>query len=160
MNIDLDLQLSDKLSQQIAYPSSDKMKLWIAETLEIEHSYQTKEEHLDIELTIRIVDRQEIQQLNKDYRHIDKATNILSFPFEAPDFIPLNLLGDLVICQSIIEQEAKAQNKLLIAHWAHIIIHGVLHLLGYDHIEELEAIKMEALEIEIMAKLGFDNPYI
>jgi probable rRNA maturation factor len=160
MNIDLDLQLSETLPQNINYPSSDEIKLWIVQTLDIECGDQTKAQQPDIELTIRIVDAQEIQQLNKQYRHIDKATNILSFPFEAPEFIPLNLLGDLVICHSIIEQQAKDQHKLLTAHWAHIIIHGILHLLEYDHIEEIEANKMEALEIEIMTKLGFDNPYV
>ncbi|RKS87101.1 putative rRNA maturation factor [Orbus hercynius] len=111
------------------------------------------------ELTIRIVDADESQQLNHTYRHKDKPTNVLSFPFESPIEIETPLLGDLVICKKIVEQEAQEQNKSLSAHWAHMIVHGCLHLLGYDHIEDDEAEEMESLEIEIMAQLGFDNPY-
>lgn len=111
------------------------------------------------ELTIRIVNIAESQQLNKQYRKKDKPTNVLSFPFEVPDGIELNLLGDLVVCAQIVEQEAEEQNKMLFDHWAHMIIHGCLHLLGYDHINDLDADKMEALEIKILAELSINNPY-
>ena len=116
------------------------------------------------ELTIRIVDAEESQALNRDYRTIDKPTNVLSFEFEQPPGLvdlgeALPYLGDLVICSEIVEQEAKQQNKPLIEHWAHMIVHGTLHLQGYDHIEDDEAEEMESLEIEILKGLGFSNPY-
>lgn len=111
------------------------------------------------EVTIRIVDQQESQTLNHTYRDKDKPTNVLSFPFEVPEGIELDLLGDLVICANIVEQEAKSQAKSIKAHWAHMTIHGCLHLLGFDHINDDEAEEMEALEIDILNKLGFNNPY-
>lgn len=111
------------------------------------------------ELTIRIVDQEESQYLNNTYRHKDKPTNVLSFPFEAPIDIEVPLLGDLIICKAIVEQEALEQNKDLQSHWAHMIVHGCLHLLGYDHITDEEADEMESLEIEIMKELNFNNPY-
>ena len=112
------------------------------------------------ELTIRLVNREESQQLNHQYRQKDKPTNVLSFPFEVPDGIELNLLGDLVICVQVVEHEAKAQNKALFDHWAHLVIHGCLHLLGYDHINDNDANEMEALEIKILAQLAISNPYL
>ncbi len=114
----------------------------------------------DAEVTIRIVDSDEIQQLNRDYRHQDKPTNILSFPFEAPEGIELSLIGDLVICADIVAEEAKQQQKTPKAHWTHMIIHGILHLLGYDHNEAKEAELMETLEIKLVKNLGFENPYL
>lgn len=111
------------------------------------------------ELTIRIVDQAESQQLNHTYRQKNKPTNVLSFPFESPVEMETPLLGDLIICKQIIEQEAQEQHKSLTSHWAHMIVHGCLHLLGYDHIDDDEAEEMEGLEIEIMAELGFSNPY-
>jgi probable rRNA maturation factor len=111
------------------------------------------------ELTIRLVNLDESQQLNKQYRHKDKPTNVLSFPFEVPTGIELNLLGDLVICAQVVEQEAKAQNKASFDHWTHMIIHGCLHLLGYDHINDTDANEMEALEVKILARLSISNPY-
>lgn len=111
------------------------------------------------ELTIRIVDQAESQQLNHTYRQKNKPTNVLSFPFESPVEMETPLLGDLIICKQIIEQEAQEQHKSLNSHWAHMIVHGCLHLLGYDHIDDDEAEEMEGLEIEIMAELGFSNPY-
>lgn len=111
------------------------------------------------ELTIRIVDADESQQLNNTYRGKDKPTNVLSFPFEAPPEVDLPLLGDLVICASVVENEAQEQNKPLTAHWAHMTVHGCLHLLGYDHIEDAEAEEMESLEMTLIQSLGFNNPY-
>lgn len=113
----------------------------------------------EFELTIRLVNLDESQQLNKQYRQKDKPTNVLSFPFEVPTGIELNLLGDLVICSQVVEQEAKAQNKILFDHWAHMVTHGCLHLLGYDHINDDDANEMEALEVKILAKLSISNPY-
>ena len=113
------------------------------------------------EIVIRIVDEDEMSELNESYRHKVGPTNILSFPFEAHEAISLeiNILGDLVLCAPVIENEAQVQGKTLEQHWAHIFIHGILHLLGYDHIEDQDAETMEALEIELLSKLHINNPY-
>jgi len=113
----------------------------------------------DAELTIRIVDAVESQALNRRYRGKDKPTNVLSFPAELPEDLGLPLLGDVVICREVVEGEAAAQGKPPDAHWAHMVIHGVLHLLGYDHQTDEEASSMEALEAGIMADLGWPDPY-
>ncbi|MBS9777804.1 MAG: rRNA maturation RNase YbeY [Gammaproteobacteria bacterium] len=128
----------------------------------------------DVELTIRLTDNHEVQQLNRDYRGKDKPTNILSFPFEAMDIDPMELqtayagdvaqfdvpiIGDLVIAITVMENEARDQGKTLFNHYAHITIHGILHLLGYDHIDDEEAETMEDIEIRTLAKLGIANPY-
>lgn len=117
----------------------------------------------DSELTIRIVDEAESHELNHQYRGKDKPTNVLSFPAEVPEFISeeldFPLLGDLIICATIVEREANEQGKTTEAHWAHMIVHGCLHLLGYDHIEDYEAEEMETLETKILQKIGFPNPY-
>lgn len=114
----------------------------------------------DAEVTIRLVDEAESHELNLEYRGKDRPTNVLSFPFEAPPGIELELLGDLIICRQVVEKEALEQNKPLKAHWAHMVVHGSLHLLGYDHIEDDEAEEMEGLETEIMQNMGFVDPYI
>jgi probable rRNA maturation factor len=107
------------------------------------------------------VDKNDITQLNHLYRKQNKATNVLAFPANLPDEIALDypLLGDVIICPEILLEESLSLQKPLIAHWALIVIHGVLHLLGYDHIEEEDARVMQALEITLLAQLGFDNPY-
>lgn len=101
----------------------------------------------------------EIQKLNKQYRDKDKATNVLSFPMQSPEEVDICLLGDIVLCASVIDKEAEQQSKTSSAHWAHMVVHGMLHLQGYDHIENDEAEEMEQLEISILKQLGFDNPY-
>jgi len=111
------------------------------------------------ELVIRIVDEAESQALNRQYRGVDRPTNVLSFPFEAPPGIESNHIGDLVICAPVVEREAAEQGKPLEAHWAHMVVHGVLHLLGYDHQTDDDAATMETLEIAILGRLGFPNPY-
>ncbi|MCF7965930.1 MAG: rRNA maturation RNase YbeY [Methylobacter tundripaludum] len=113
----------------------------------------------DTEIVVRIVDEQESAELNEQYRHKSGPTNILSFPVDLPPGIELDLLGDLVICAPVLEKEAQEQGKLLADHWAHIVVHGVLHLLGYDHIDEAEAELMENKEIAILNKLQINNPY-
>ena len=110
-------------------------------------------------LTIRVVSAEESQALNQQFRQIDKPTNVLSFPADLPDFIEAPYLGDIVICATIIEQEAKAQNKGVDDHWAHMLVHGVLHLKGYDHISDDEAEQMEALEIKLLKQINVANPY-
>jgi probable rRNA maturation factor len=111
------------------------------------------------EVTFRIVDTVESRQLNADYREKDKPTNVLSFSFEAPEHIDMPFLGDLVVCAAVVEQEAKEQNKQIIDHWAHLCVHGLLHLLGYDHTHESEAQEMEGIETAILAKLNIGDPY-
>lgn len=115
------------------------------------------------ELTIRVVDEAESRELNHTYRDKDKSTNVLSFPFEVPEHLPEDidfpLLGDLVICAQVVNREAVEQDKTIEAHWAHMLLHGCLHLLDYDHIDDDEAEEMETLEIKILHKMGFENPY-
>lgn len=110
------------------------------------------------ELTLRIVGRAESQALNAQYRGKSSPTNVLSFPYEM-EIEALPLLGDIVICAPLVLSEARAQGKTARAHWAHLVIHGCLHVLGYDHVQEAEAIVMETRERELLSKLGFANPY-
>ncbi|WP_083002356.1 rRNA maturation RNase YbeY [Halomonas sp. GT] len=112
-----------------------------------------------LELTIRFVDEAESQALNRDYRGKDKPTNVLSFPFENPPGVSLPLLGDLIICHAVVAHEASEQQKSLEHHYAHMVVHGTLHLMGYDHIEEQEAEDMEQLERELLAILDITDPY-
>lgn len=111
------------------------------------------------EVTIRIVDSDESAELNGQYRGKNGPTNVLSFPFEAPAGITVPLVGDLIICAPVVEKEAKDQHKELEAHWAHMVVHGMLHLQGYDHIEDDDAEVMEALEVRLLQQLGYGNPY-
>ena len=112
-----------------------------------------------LELTIRIVDTAESQQLNEAWRKKTGPTNVLSFFFENPPGITLPILGDIVICAPLVIREATQQQKLRDAHWAHLVIHGTLHLLGYDHVDEVQAQQMEQLEIQALHHLGYPNPY-
>ena len=110
-------------------------------------------------VVIRIVDEPESRQLNRDYRGKDRPTNVLSFPFEPPPGIPEEHLGDLVICAPVVFREAQEQLKEPEAHWAHMVVHGVLHLQGFDHQNSAEAEEMESLERQILARLGYSDPY-
>ncbi|MGZ8175652.1 MULTISPECIES: rRNA maturation RNase YbeY [Methylobacter] len=132
-------------------PDQQQIQLWVDTALD---DYEQ-----DTEIVVRIVDEQESAELNEQYRHKSGPTNILSFPVDLPEGIELDLLGDLVICAPVVEKEALEQGKLLAHHWAHIIVHGVLHLLGYDHIDDDEAELMENKEIAILNKLHINNPY-
>jgi len=134
-------------------PNQEQFQLWVDAALD--------DITQDTEVLIRIVDEQESAELNEQYRNKRGATNILSFPFEAPDIagIESDLLGDLVICAPVLEREAREQNKTLADHWAHIVVHGVLHLLGYDHINDEDAEIMEHKETVILQKLNINNPY-
>jgi probable rRNA maturation factor len=149
MSIILDLQLASTADN---LPSEAQIQLWLNAAV---RPFQPV-----AEVTVRIVDETESQQLNFDYREKDKPTNVLSFPFQCPPGIELPLLGDLVICAGVVAQEAKEQNKSLDAHWAHMVVHGSLHLLGFDHINDDDASEMEAEEIQILAELGFADPYL
>jgi probable rRNA maturation factor len=112
------------------------------------------------DVAIRIVDETESASLNAQYRHKNTATNVLSFPSDLPEECEPPILGDLAICAVVVAHEATTQGKPLAAHWAHIVIHGTLHLLGFDHIDDGDADIMEAREIAILHGLGFANPYI
>lgn len=133
-------------------PSRQCLEQWVTLTLKSQRQKAT-------EVTIRIVDKKESAYLNDTYRHKNKPTNVLAFPFVAPPGIKMDLLGDIVICAPIVIAEAKEQEKMVMAHWAHLVVHGLLHLLGYDHIKLKEALVMEKIEITIMKKLGYKNPY-
>ncbi len=133
------------VSQLANIPTKTLFKKWAKAALRV-----------DCEVTIRIVDAQEALELNSQYRGKDYATNVLTFPLtETP-----HLMGDIIICAPVVVAEAKAQNKPLEAHFAHLTVHGVLHLHGYDHEIEAQAELMEAIEIQILAKLGYANPYL
>ena len=149
MSIILDLQLASTASD---LPTESQIQQWLDAAI---LPFQA-----EAEVTVRIVDESESQQLNFDYREKDKPTNVLSFPFQCPPGIELPLLGDLVICAGVVAQEAKEQQKTLTAHWAHMVVHGSLHLLGFDHINDADALAMEAEEIQILAELGFADPYL
>ncbi|MEK8081158.1 rRNA maturation RNase YbeY [Pseudomonas sp. XK-1] len=147
--LELDLQIA---SEAADLPSEAQFRTWCALAL--------RQRSADSELTIRLVDEPEGRELNNTWRHKDYATNVLSFPADVPDeMLDIPLLGDLVICVPVVEREAQEQAKTLDAHWAHLVIHGCLHLLGYDHIEDAEAEEMEALERELLAELGHPDPY-
>jgi|KBSSwiStaDraftv2_1062776.scaffolds.fasta_scaffold562585_2 probable rRNA maturation factor len=132
-------------------PAQQLFEAWITLALQT---------HTPAEVSIRIVSKEESAALNQTYRGKSNATNVLSFPADIPKVVESNLLGDLVICAGVLSDEATAQQKPLQAHWAHITIHGVLHLLGYDHIRDEDANTMEQLEINLLKQLGYDNPYL
>ncbi len=131
-------------------PSEDTFQSWVSQ-IEVGTAQ---------EVALRIVDEAEIAQLNELYRKKTGPTNVLTFPAELPDCVDVPFLGDIVICAPVVTKEALDQGKSNDSHWAHMTVHGILHLQGYDHIDEADAEKMESLEIKIMHQLGFANPYI
>lgn len=146
----IDLQIA--CEQETGLPTAEQIEQWATAAVQPQSD--------EVEMTVRIVDEAESHALNLNYRGKDRPTNVLSFPFECPDEVELPLLGDLVICRQVVEREAQEQDKPLMAHWAHMVVHGSLHLLGYDHIEDDEAEEMESLETQIMIGLGFADPYL
>lgn len=132
-------------------PSEIQFQNWVSAALPADMQ--------SIELTIRLVSEKESQELNHQFRHKNYSTNVLSFASGMPDGLDVPYLGDLVICIAVVEREAQEQKKALEAHWAHMIVHGVLHLLGYDHIDDEPAEQMESLEAHILHQLGFASPY-
>lgn len=159
MSIDVDVQIAVDSESGFIIPDDEQIQQWA--WLAVSHA--GKQEKEDLQMTVRIVEEEEITQLNSEYRLKKKATNVLSFPFVSPPGMPeaekVNLLGDLVICASVVQREADEQHKSAAAHWSHMIIHGTLHLLGYDHQDEQQAKEMEALEVALLTELGFGNPY-
>jgi probable rRNA maturation factor len=134
-------------------PGQSALDAWVGAVL-ARHPGETRHE-----VTIRFVDAEESRVLNRDYRGKDRPTNVLSFPFECPPGVSLPLLGDLVICHPLVVDEAREQDKRLEDHYAHLVVHGTLHLLGHDHLEDAAAEAMEQLEREILTTLGIADPY-
>ncbi|MCP4768421.1 MAG: rRNA maturation RNase YbeY [Gammaproteobacteria bacterium] len=147
MAIILDLQNE---SAATSIPVAKQVRQWLKAALQADYAR--------LEQTIRVVDESESRTLNQHFRDRDSATNVLAFPADS-DLLDYDCLGDLVICAPLVVTEAKAQGKSEDAHWAHLVIHGMLHLQGYDHQTEAQAACMEALEVEILDTLGYTNPY-
>ncbi|MHA7881086.1 MAG: rRNA maturation RNase YbeY [Saccharospirillum sp.] len=152
MTLTLDIQVA---TEATPLPDASQLELWVATALPPSRTAT--------EMSIRLVDETEGRDLNRDYRGKDYATNVLSFPFDLPPGVDdpdaMALLGDLVLCAPVVAREASEQGKALMHHWAHLVIHGTLHLLGHDHIEPEAAEAMEALEIDILSRLGLPDPY-
>jgi probable rRNA maturation factor len=149
-DIELCLDIDNVSSHTV--PSDAQFESWVRAALASRRE--------EAEISLRIVDADEITALNKQYRGKDYATNVLSFPADLPPELKLPHLGDIVICAPVVEREAVEQKKPPLAHWAHMVIHGTLHLLGYDHIDDAEALAMEEIEIKILRSLNFANPYL
>ena len=147
MAIILDLQNE---SAATSIPAAEQVRQWFKAAIQTEYAR--------LEQTIRIVDAPESRALNQQFRGKDSATNVLAFPADS-DLLDYDCLGDLVICAPLVAAEAKAQGKTEDAHWAHLVIHGMLHLQGFDHQSAAQAARMEALEVEILDTLGYTNPY-
>ena len=155
MSVQVDVQYIDRGSEQQAEspeepPSASEFQRWVELALGDNQSAQ---------VSIRIVDEDESQSLNRIYRGKDSPTNVLSFPMNIPEEFNVPMLGDLVICAPVVAREAREQHKSATEHWAHMVIHGMLHLQGYDHIDDEQAEEMESLEIKLLHQLGFANPY-
>ncbi|HEU4772997.1 MAG TPA: rRNA maturation RNase YbeY [Lysobacter sp.] len=147
----LDVSISYGLPRT-GIPAANSFRRWVAAALDGRIR--------EADLAIRLVDAREGKSFNRHYRGKDYATNVLSFPADLPEGVKLPLLGDLVICAPVVAREAAEQGKPLNAHYAHLTVHGVLHLLGWDHEDEREAECMEQLEREILATLGITDPYL
>ncbi|MDF3980991.1 rRNA maturation RNase YbeY [Luteibacter sp. PPL201] len=150
----VDVAVGYALASRKGVPAPASFRRWVESALKGARRRKASE------VAIRIVDADEAQALNRQYRGRDYATNVLSFPAELPPGIDLPLLGDLVICAPVVSREASEQGKKTADHWAHLTVHGTLHLLGYDHVDETEAEAMEALETRILAGLGIADPYL
>ena len=157
-NVQVDVQMAINSVAQQRVPNAEVIQMWASAAIK-----QAGADQSEKQMTVRIVDVDEITQLNEQYRQKTGATNVLSFPFEWPPEVPEEArdenLGDLVICAAVVEEEAEAQNKSPEAHWAHMIVHGTFHLLGYDHITDDEAQQMEAEEVTVLNSFGYANPY-
>ena len=146
--IQIDMEVA---SSAPGLPSETDVQRWV--------SAAVGDRRANAEVSLMVVDEDQGQQLNRDYRGRDYPTNVLSFPADLPPELGLPLLGDLVVCAPVVAREAAEQDKALDAHWAHMLVHGTLHLLGYDHEQDDDADIMEALETEILIALGFPAPY-
>lgn len=152
MPVELEVQ---RETTSVSVPGDGQFQLWVGAALAGKGN--------DFSLVIRVVDEQEARRYNREYRAKDHATNVLSFPAELPEGLPAEIrktqIGDLLICAPVVAREATQQQRPEIDHWAHLTIHGILHLLGYDHQQSEDAVAMECLETEILRDLGVSNPY-
>lgn len=158
MNVTVDVQVASEGDDN---PDPESIRSWLTTTLSHPKVNVDKKKSSDdeLEVCVRIVDEEEIQELNRHYRQKNSPTNVLSFPADLPAGIPVNHLGDIIICNTVVKNEATTQGKEIRAHWAHMVVHGTLHLLGYDHIDDSEADVMEAIETTILTQLLFPPPY-
>lgn len=139
-------------------PDTERIRAWVNAAL----SASNAAIGVDAEVSVRVVGAEEMKSLNKEYRNKDRATNVLSFPTGDLAGLPdeaAQTLGDIVVCAPVVCDEAAEQDKVAADHWAHMLVHGTLHLLGYDHISDVEAAVMEGLEVRILTSLGVENPY-
>lgn len=153
LDLDYQVALDARQAADNVVPSEKEVTAWVAAVLA---KIDQPKGH---QLTVRIVNEREITRLNKAYRHKQASTNVLSFPFKPPPGVALPLLGDVVICASVVNSEAKVQKKTVQQHWAHMVVHGTLHLLSFDHTTDVEADEMETKEKEILLEFGIPDPY-
>lgn len=146
--IELELQIASD-AQTLPHPS--QFKEWVSRTLANRYD--------DLELTIRIVDEEEMVNLNESFRNKSGPTNVLSFPGEVNPNFGMHSLGDVVVCAPVVQREAEEAGITMLEHWAHMIVHGTLHLIGYDHVDPKDAQVMETLETKILTDLGYEAPY-
>lgn len=153
MTVRVDVQLA---SGHESVPAANDIAIWVNRAIDAARHQGERE------VSVRVVDATEMQQLNSEYRNQDKPTNVLSFPAGDLDGLPEETespLGDIVVCATVVADEAEQQGKSVADHWAHMIVHGTLHLLGFDHENDSDAAEMEGLEIRIMTDHGIANPY-
>lgn len=146
--VNVEVQYAHK---KLSAPGEDQFQQWSAVIPAQPDARQTA--------SIRVVDENEIAELNLRFRQKSGVTNVLAFPADIPDGVDVDLIGDIIICAPIVIKQAREQGKTVESHWAHMTLHGILHLLGYDHIEQQDAVIMETLEIQLMAELGYPDPY-
>ena len=147
MSVQIDLQ-DDSGCEGV--PAASAFDAWVTASL--------RSDYADLEQTICVVDEGRGRELNRQFRGKDTATNVLAFPADS-ELLEYDCLGDLVICAPVVLAEAREQGKTADAHWAHLVVHGMLHLQGYDHQGDADAAAMESLEVEILNTLGYTNPY-
>ena len=145
----VDIQLADGSGKT---PDTQQIRGWVAAVF-------TTLERSPSALTVRVVGEEEMAKLNQRYRGQNQSTNVLSFPIEPLPDIRTDLLGDIVVCGPVVDREAAIHHKLPIGHWAHMVVHGLLHLFGYDHESDKDAMEMEALERSVLKRLGYSDPY-
>jgi len=154
MNVLIDVQ---RACSDNNFPEADAINAWVTRAVTLAAGRGG-----DVEVSVRIVDAEEIRALNRDYRGKDKSTNVLSFPSGEIDGLPVDEprpLGDIVVCAEVVQHEAEEQGKELADHWAHMLVHGTLHLLGFDHQEDVQAAEMEGMETQLLTDSGLPDPY-
>ena len=152
MPVTIEMSVSENLdAEEGDIPDATLVQLWAEKACLCDDQVIT---------SVQIVSNDEMRELNNTWRGKHRPTNVLSFPMQSPEEVDLKILGDLALCADVINAEARRQHKPAQAHWAHMVVHGMLHLQGYDHVDEALADEMEALEIRVLDQLGFDNPYL